>query len=230
MFEYYHAAICHQTTCLLDLALNNEIFFLISLSLSSSRWWTIAPNEKENNPYLDHSSERALKPKIEQTCERFRSSLPWISKCILRLLWIIKIWFVDFNSNELTNSDSKSSWIALNLLIIMDYLNVTRKCDFNGTSWLEEYLHRNSSKATVWFVWLRLLETGFTNEFIHLLMATDLKSCRMILSHINNGNDICTFSSSWFSVDTNLRRKNRIVMHVLRLYSYVYKAISCETW
>lgn len=225
MFEYYHAAICHRTTCLLDLALNIEIFFFkftisFSLPLDDQQQHRM---KNRNKPYLNHLFERALKPKIEQT---FANDLGvaylGYQKSILRLLWIIKLWFVDFNSNELTNSDSKSSWIALNLLIIMDYLNGTRKCDFNGTSWLEEYLHRNSSKARQFgFVWSRLLETDFTNEFKHLLMATDLKSCRMILSHINNGNDICTFSSSWFSVDTNLRRKNRIVMHVLRLYIYI---------
>lgn len=138
MFEYYHAAICHQTRCLFDLALNNDkkiYLFTISLvhSIISSSSSSSSREKKTSWPFAHH-----LRSKFYKTLD-IKKRLTFI---IVSKIMICPFWF------QWTLNQANSTKFIIKACI---FSIRTRKSDFNDTSWLENEVDRNSSETTRWF-------------------------------------------------------------------------------
>lgn len=161
MFEYYHAAICHQTRCLLDLALNNDkkkkYLFTISLvhSIISS---STSSSSKEKKKHRILTIRSSFKIKTLQNLGYQKAS--YIYYCS-----------ENYDSTILIPMNSKSSKfdeIWRNLSLKYAFFSIeTRKSDFNDTSWLEKELDRNSSETTHWFGFHCCAEDSEKFEFFH---------------------------------------------------------------
>lgn len=160
MFEYYHAAICHQTRCLLDLALNNDkkIIFIYYLCGSFDHQQLEQQQQRKKNieswPFAHH-----LRSKFYKTLDiKKRLTFIIVPKIMIRPFWF-----------QWTPNQANSTKFIIK---VCNFFSIgTRKSDFNDTSWLEKEVDRNSSEITRWIGCHCCAEDSEKFEFFHWSQA-----------------------------------------------------------